>query len=205
MTSFANMCFVFRNAKIVFTVMALMIFQVGKAQAVTIDCDDLEPGSFLTGDCFDPPTNKLDSFGIEISGCIEPLATSAVSSPNVLWGPLGFTIYFLDEIPTYVSMYVGSLQEYKVFVRADTESGYFEYKNSEGGVRGMEWETSTPYTPNQFISLFIPEGITSITVSGQADVYIDDFTFSASVPEPSSFLLLLLGMLVTYLHRKRPQ
>jgi hypothetical protein len=180
----------------------LMLFSIGNAQAVTIDFDDLEPGSFLPGDSFNPPINRLESLGIAIEGYVQPLAASTKSAPNFLWGSVGFSIYFIDTPPTYVSMYVGSIQEYKVWLRAFDANGNSEVKNTEGGVRGIQWEDSTPYSPNQFISFYMPEGITNINIGGQADAYIDDLSFSVSVPEPGTFILVCLGLLMIYMHRK---
>lgn len=182
-----------------------VFFSMGNAQAITIDFDDLEPGSFLPGDYFNPPINKLESLGIAIEGYVQPLAISTKSAPNILWGSVGFSIYFIDTLPTYVSMYVGSLLEYKVGIRAQGANGYFEDWTTDGEVRGMNWESSTPYRPDQFVSFYIPEGITSINIGGQADSYIDDLTFGVSVSEPGIFLLFSLGLLMTYLHRKRLQ
>jgi hypothetical protein len=102
-------------------------------------------------------------------------------------------------------MYVGSVLEHKVDVSIYGLNGLIETKTTDGEVRGFEWEQSTPYRDNQFVSFYVPEGISHIYLAGQADVYMDDLSFSVSVPEPSSFLLLFLGVLITALHRKRLQ
>jgi len=49
---------------------------------------------------------------------------------------------------------------------------------------------------------------TYIRLDGQADSYIDDLTFTVSVPESNAFILLWLGLLMIYLrnlsHKKIP-
>ncbi|MEN0035449.1 MAG: PEP-CTERM sorting domain-containing protein [Cellvibrio sp.] len=185
-------------------VTGLMLFSVGKAQAVNIDFDDLNPADLIGDDGYIPLTNQYESLGVLFESGAYLLGYSPKSAPNYVNGP-GFSIHFLGVLPTYVSMYVGSNLEHKVGIRAYGVNGYFEDRLTDGEVRGMQWEDSTPYRPNQFISFYMPEGISSINLAGQADTYMDDLTFSVSVPEPSSLLLLFLGMLITYLHRKRLQ
>ena len=184
-----------------FLFFSLIFFSVGSAQAITIDFDDFAPGSFLPGDPYNPPINILEQYGIAIDGYVQPVAASTQSAPNFLHGsgPIGVGIYFLDQLPTYVSMYVGSQLEYKVSIRAIGPDGYFEDRLTDGAVRGMEYQTSTPYRPNQFISFYFPGGISSIGLGGAADVYIDDLTFIVSVPEPDAFILLWLALLMIYL------
>ena len=183
----------------------LLVFvfcSIGNAQAITIDFDDLEPGSFLQGDSYNPPINKIESLGLMFEGYVQPIAASTQSSPNFLHGSIDFSIYFLDTLPTYVSMYVGSILEYKVGVRAWDRNGNSEARLTDGGVRGIQWEDSTPYRANQFVSFYMPQGISSISVGGQADSYIDDLTFVVNVPEPGAFILLWLGLLMICVHRK---
>jgi hypothetical protein len=184
---------------------ALAFFLIGKAHAITIDFDDLDPADFSGPGWYIPVTNEYESLGVLFDGYVNPVAVSTKSSPNFLHGSIGISIYFIDTLPTYVSMYVGSILEHKVGIRAHGADGYIEDRLTDGEVRGMQWEDSTPYRPNQFISFYIPEGISSINIDGQADSYIDDLTFSVSLPEPSAFILLWLGLLMVYLHRKRLQ
>lgn len=181
-----------------------IFFSMGNAQAITIDFDDLEPGSFLVGDGFTPPLNQIGSVIFE--GYVQPISGSTKSGPNFLLGStLGFAIYFIDTPPTYVSMYVGSLFELKVGIRVKGVNGYLEDRLTDGGVIGMNWETSTPYRPDQFVSFYVPEGISYVSVGSKMAPYIDDFTFIADVPEPSAFILLWLGLLMIWLRQKRLQ
>ena len=182
-----------------------VFFSIGNAQAITIDFDDLNPADFVGDGWYIPLTNQYESLGVLFEGYVNPVAASTKSAPNFLHGSIGISIYFLDTLPTHVSMYVGSLLEHKVGIRAHGANGYFEDWTTDGEVRGMNWESSTPYRPDQFVSFYIPEGITSINIGGQADSYIDDLTFGVSVSEPGIFLLFSLGLLMTYLHRKRLQ
>lgn len=177
----------------------LIFFSVGSAQAITIDFDDLDPSDYVGHGWYMPVTDEYASLGVIFEGYVEPVAASAKSSPNVLNGSIGIGIKFLDTLPTYVSMYVGSLLEYKVGIRAYGPNGYFEDRLTDGAVRGMFYEDSTPYRPNQFISFYIPGGISYIRLDGQAGSYIDDLTFTVSLPEPGTFILLWLGLLMIYL------
>ena len=193
-----------RSVTTVLAVMGLMLFSIGKAQAVTIDFDDLDPADFIGDDGYIPLTDQYGSLGVLFEGGAYLSGYSSKSSPNYINGP-GFSIYFLDVIPTYVSMYVGSGLKHKVGLSVYGLNGWIENKTTDGEVRGFEWEQSTPYRDNQFVSFYVPEGISHIYLAGQADVYIDDLSFGVSVPEPSALLLLFLGILITYLHRKRLQ
>lgn len=187
---------------------SLIFLSIGRAQAITIDFDDLDPADYVREGWYIPVTNEYESLGVIFEGYVDPVAVSAKSSPNVLNGSIGIGIKFLDKLPTYVSMYVGSLSEYKVGIRAHGPNGYIEDQATDGAVRGMSQENSTPYRPNQFISFYIPGGISYIRLDGQADSYIDDLTFTVSVPESNAFILLWLGLLMIYLrnlsHKKIP-
>jgi hypothetical protein len=186
----------------VLVVMGLMIFSVGKAQAVTIDFDDLNPADLIGDDGYIPLTNQYESLGVLFESGAYLLGYSSKSAPNYINGP-GFSIHFLDVLPTYVSMYVGSVLEHKVDVSIYGLSGLIETKTTDGEVHGFEWEQSTPYRDNQFVSFYVPEGISYIHLNGQADVYMDNLSFGVSVPEPSVLMLFCLGVLITCLQRKR--
>jgi len=177
-------------------------FSIGKAQAVTIDFDDLNRDDFVGAEdeWMTPLTNQYESLGVIFEGGAY-LSNFSWRSLNSISGP-GFSFYFIGELPTYVSMYAGSVGEYKVNFRAHRSDGSFEDWLTDGGVRGASWESSTPYRENQFVSFYIPEGISSIEVGSQGSPYIDDLTFSVSVPEPDTLLLFCLGILITYFRRK---
>lgn len=189
----------------VISVLVLSIFaffSIGKTQAVTIDFDDLDRADFVgtEDELMTPLTNEYESLGVMFEGGAY-LRDFSWRSLNSINGP-GFSFYFIGELPTYVSMYAGSIEGYKVNFRARRSDGSFEDRLTDGGVRGASWESSTPYRENQFVSFYIPEGISSIGVTSQGSPYIDDLTFSVSVPEPDTLLLFCSGILIIFLRRK---
>ncbi|HSC69645.1 MAG TPA: hypothetical protein VLC79_18270 [Cellvibrio sp.] len=190
---------------IAFLLFICTVFSIGNTQAVTIDFDDLNPADFYgeEGEFNTPLTNQYESLGIIFEGGSYVGGIPGQFS-NIISGP-GFSFYFTDELPTYVSMYVGSADQLKVGVSIYGVNGHIETKLTEGGVRGMEWEQSTPYRDNQFVSFFAAEGISYVGVGSQATAYMDNLSFEVIVPEPNAFILLWLGLLMIYLHRKRLQ
>ena len=176
-----------------------VLFTVGNAHAVTIDFDDIDPFELNGDEGYLPLTNQYESLGVIFE-------SSAYFSRQgkMLDGP-GFGFRFVHELPTYVSMYVGSADQLKVGVSFYDLNGYIDTVVTDGWVRGMNEELSTPYRDNQFVSFYAPQGISYVHVASQQTAYMDNLSFSVNVPEPSSFLLLFLGILITYLHRKRPQ
>jgi hypothetical protein len=178
-------------------------FTMGNAQAITIDFDDLNPADFYE-DGYKPLTNEYESLGVLFEGYVQPASGSTKSAPNFLLGStLGFSIYFTDTLPTYVSMYVGSTFGLRVGVRVNGVNGYIEDRVTDGEVLGMNWESSTPYRPDQFVSFYVPEGISYLNVDSKMGPYIDDLTFIVDVPEPGILFLFFLGMLMIYMHGKR--
>lgn len=190
---------------IAFLLFLCTVFSIGNTQAVTIDFDDLNPADFFgeEGELQTPLTNQYESLGIIFEGGSYLGGTPGQYS-NIIHGP-GFSFYFTDELPTYVSMYVGSADQLKVGVSIYGVNGHIETKLTEGGVRGMEWEQSTPYRENQFVSFFAAEGISFVHVASQQTAYMDNLSFEVIVPEPNAFILLWLGLLMIYLHSRRLQ
>lgn len=193
-----------RPLRVIFCSVALIFFGVVKAQAVTIDFDDLNYEDYLGSEeeLQTPLSDEYESLGVLFSSSTY-LKNFSWRSLNSVNGP-GFSFYFINDLPTFVSMYVGSFGGYKVGVRARGADGYFEDKVTEGAVRGNP-DLSTPYEENQFVSFYIPQGISSIEIDSQGLPYMDDLTFTLSLPEPGSVILMLLGMLTLYLQTKRLQ
>jgi hypothetical protein len=191
------------NSAVCFSVLTFLA--MGNAQAITIDFDDLNPADFYE-DGYKPLTNEYESLGVLFEGYVQPVSGSTKSAPNFLLGSsLGFSIYFTDIPPTYVSMYVGSTFGLRVGVRVKGVNGYIEDRVTDGGVLGMNWESSTPYRPDQFVSFYVPEGISYLNIDSKMGPYIDDLTFIVDVPEPGILILFGLGLLIIYFHRKRLQ
>lgn len=191
------------NSAVCFSVLTFLA--MGNAQAITIDFDDLNPADFYE-DGYKPLTNEYESLGVLFEGYVQPVSGSTKSAPNFLLGSSpGFSIYFTDIPPTYVSMYVGSTFGLRVGVRVTGVNGYIEDRVTDGGVLGMNWESSTPYRPDQFVSFYVPEGISYLNIDSKMGPYLDDLTFIVDVPEPGILILFGLGLLMIYFHRKRLQ
>lgn len=195
---------VYRNIIHVFLLLLLTV-AVGRAQAITINFDDLNPEDFINAEDPDqgliPLTDEYASLGVMFVDGAYLGGGSPNFSPNFVNGP-GFSFYFLGRLPQYVSFYAGSLTEYKVGITAYGSNGFLDSFLTDGEVSGMGSDESTPYRDNQYVSFFEPEGIFSIHLSGQADVYIDNLYFGVEVPEPGSWILFCFGLLVIYLQRK---
>ena len=178
-----------------------VFFSIGNAHAITIDFNDLNPADFYNeGEWATPLTNQYESLGVIFEGGAYVGGTPGEFS-NILTGP-GFGFYFIHDLPTYVSMYVGSADQLKVGVRIYGLNGHIETKITDGWVRGMEWEQSTPYRDNQFVSFFAEEGISFVYVASQQTAYMDNLSFAVVVPEPGVLILFGLGLLMIYMHRK---
>ena len=193
-----------RETSVVLCLLASVFFTIGNAQAITIDFDDLDPADFYNeGEWATPLTNQYESLGVIFEGGAYVGGTSGEFS-NILTGP-GFGFYFIHDLPTYVSMYVGSADQLKVGVRIYGLNGHIETKITDGWVRGMEWEQSTPYRDNQFVSFFAEEGISFVYVASQQTAYMDNLSFDVVVPEPATWLLLGIGAFALSLRCKRYQ
>ena len=185
------------------------------AQAVFIDFDDLTyipeyPEWPFFADT--PVTDQYLSQGLLVAeGFLYPYASETdpnfISGPNYLLGGTSLGLNFVGEnLPTYVGMYVESAGE-AIFLEAYGTSGllFSTYTAGDGGPF-----FSAPYTPKQYISFESVEGIKSIQMSGfygsRTSAHIDDLTFTyADVPEPSTFMLLLLGIAVLIYRGIKPR
>jgi len=177
------------------------------AHATFINFDDIpyvledgEPGNFYDVPLTDQYANK----GLIVNdGFILPyLSEEGVPlQSNYLLGGNVLTLNFTGDLPTVVSMYVTSLFGDSVFLNAYNSSGFVQ----EIRTKGTHGEWGTPdyeeeSQPNQFVAFDVNAGISRITVenyySSRVSARIDDLTFTrnASVPEPSSLLLLVLGL-----------
>lgn len=184
-----------------------------KVHAALIDFDDLtyvpeDPEWPFFADT--PVTNQYLSKGLSVSdGYLLPYDLDPASDPdrisgsNYLLAGNIMTLSFVGELPTYVGMYLGSFSHETIFADAYDTSGFLSsvYTAGDGGPY-----LSAPYVPKQYISFESSTGISRINISGfygsRVSGFVDDLTFTyASVPEPSSFILFGLGMLVVAYRR----
>ncbi len=183
----------------------LLAFLSGTTHAVVINFDDL---TLIPSDpefpcfCDHPLTNEYESLGLIIDGGFlgeyGEEYDHVVSGPNFLLGSDTLQLSFVGQLPTFVSMFVSSVREEVIFLKAYGVGGLVDEQQTDG------WggpHNDTPYTPNQLITLASSQGISSIVINGfynmRTSAVIDDLTFEyANVPGPSPFLLLVSGLLV---------
>lgn len=172
------------------------------ASAITLTFDELNPADYEAEGVETPfLTDEYESLGLLFEGAAYlhtwTQSQPAMSLPNYVIGP-GFLLNFIGDLPTYVSLYVGSSNGAAVFLDAYGLNGFHESKRTDGEIHGMNWEQSTPYVPNQFVVFSSPTGISSIELSGQSDAYIDNLTFTnephIAVSEPSAYILFAIGL-----------
>ena len=90
----------------------LFSFAMERAQAITINFDDLNPEDFINVEDPEqgpiPLTDEYASLGVMFVDGAYLGSASPNFSPNFVNGP-GFSFYFLGRLPQYVSFYAGSL------------------------------------------------------------------------------------------------
>lgn len=183
----------------------LFLIVSNSAQAVLITFDELDQASYLRpgeDEAIAPLTNEYESQGVLFRSSAylvrwaEPLAP--VSLQNYVAGP-GFGFEFVgDELPTYVSFYMGSHAQ--IAVSIDVRGPYYSKQlTSSGEIVGMTDDVGTPYVANEFFSFSSRTGISSVYFAGKADNYLDNLEYTyakdVSVPEPFSFVLFGIGLL----------
>lgn len=191
-----------RKTIIVFAAVCSMLVIASTAQAVLIDFDDLvyiPSESEFNCWCDHPITNEYLSQGLLISDgyLAEHFGSSANSPSNYLIGGNSLQFSFVGNLPTSVGMYVSAFFEEAIYLTAVDASGQIIQKKTSGWAGPFD---DTPYEPNQFISFTSPSGFTGVTVEGfynmRTSAAIDNLTYEySSVPEPSSFALLFVGLL----------
>ena len=177
------------------------------AHATFINFDDIpyvleedEPGNFYDVPLTDQYANK----GLIVdNGYILPYRSEDGSTlqSNYLLGGNVLTFNFTGDLPTVISMFVSSLYGDSVFLNAYNSTGLVQERRTKG-THG-EWGTpdyDEVSLPTEFVSFDVSAGISRITIenyyNSRVSARIDDLTFTrnASVPEPSSLLLLALGL-----------
>lgn len=117
------------------------------------------------------------------------------SRPNFLLGSHFLSLTFTGDLPTFVGMYVSAFFEEPLHLNAYNSAGLIETKSTKGPIPGGP---NYNYTPKQYISFTNEAGISSVTLeySNRVSGAIDDLTFTrkTSVVEPSSIILLALGI-----------
>lgn len=187
---------------------ALVFIAASSAQAALINFDDLDHDGdpvFYSN----PLTDQYQQQGLLIDdGYLLQYwedDEALVSSPNYLLGGHFLQLIFMDPYPTFVSMYVSTHRQDVVYLNATTAAGSVVSRQTLGWAGPFD---DTPYTPRQLITFALEEGIKTISVtsfySTRTSAMIDDLVFeTARVPESSSLLLLLTGLLGLTLRNRK--
>lgn len=169
--------------------------------AVFIDFNDLDP---VYGDecpCWDD--NDLTDQYIDKGLLVHGSWVNGGGGENVMttsnWGALEF----IGNFPTFVSMYVSSVYGDAIFFEIFTTSDESFTIHTSGAI-GAE---GTPAIPNEFIKISSEQGIRFIGIAGAYNMrmgaQIDNLTFTyASVPEPATAILILMGLILIGTRRK---
>lgn len=181
----------------------LVLVGANPANAVFIDFDDITyvPSDEMFPHFSDMPlTDQYLDKGLLIDGGFlvgESLPDG--SNDNQLLGSNFLLLSFVGELPTYVSMYISAAHEQSVFLNAFGEGGWFAQQQTSGYAGP---ENDTPYSDNQLVSFYSPEGISSITLEAfyglRTGAVVDNlyYDYSTAVPEPSLLVLLMIGLLI---------
>ncbi len=184
-------------------VVALALTGASSANAVMIDFDDIQyvPADEMFPHFSDNPlTDQYLDKGLLIDGGFLvgqsfPNGTNA----NQLLGSNFLLLRFVGSLPTYVSMYVSAAFDQAVFLNAFGEDGWLAQQQTSGYAGPYN---ETPYTDNQLVSFYAPEGISFITLEAfyglRTGAVVDNlfYDYSTSVPEPSLLILLISGLLM---------
>lgn len=208
----------FSNLALTFIISIITSLQ--NAQAAFIDFDDLPPPErdpflcyveFLG--CMHELEDEYAHLGVIFTSDVDWLIRKELSDgtfTNALQGFNYLGMEFIGELPNFISLNIDSPTK--------AESSYIELYGEDGnlfstfvtnGWRGTE-DLSTPYIPNEFVSIQSPERIKGIAIISffglRTGPVIDNFTFEyRQVGEPSVLLLMLMGIagLVVQRSRKR--
>jgi hypothetical protein len=186
------------------------------AQATFINFDDIlyVPADPESPNFYDVElTNQYADKGLWVDGGfimsydgIDP--GTVVSQPSFLLASNLLILSFTGDLPTFVGMYVSSSFEESIYLNAYNSTGLVASKNTLGYQPDENEDNDDGYTPKQYVTFNVDAGISSITIENAYNIrvsaLIDDLTFTrnASVPEPSSVILLMLGLLGLAVTRK---
>ncbi|MET0357550.1 MAG: PEP-CTERM sorting domain-containing protein [Cellvibrio sp.] len=172
------------------------------AYATFIDFNDLVPVYDPEWPCFcdNPLTNQYESKGLLIENAHlngESYDGGLTYENSLTSGPYT-ALHFIGQLPTFVSMYVSSINGDAISLTAYGPGGGVGDYQTPGFAGPFEYP---PAEPNHYVSFQSDTGISQINIDAfyfrRVGAAIDNltFTYSASVPEPSSLALLLSSFL----------
>lgn len=180
----------------IINVLCISFGMANSASAVLIDFDDLNPVYDPEFPCWcdNPLTDQYLSQGLLINGAW----VNGENHQNVMLTSNWASLNFVGILPTFVSMYVTSERGDAIFFDARSDSGFVESKHSSGWM--YPFEEATEAIPNELITFSSDLGISQITIQGfygmRTEAVIDNITYTYStVPEPSSIILIALGLI----------
>jgi hypothetical protein len=162
----------------------------------------------------DPVGEDYAALGVHFYDIYRIEASSGTPGEGVLGG-VGPGIIFTGTLPTFVSLNFSSVYpSVAAYVSAWTPHGFAGTISTGGDAISPEgtWiETPEPYVPNTYASFHSPDGISRLVFSQvygmRTTVLIDTLYFGAvpppPVPEPDSLALLLAGLGVVGVVRRR--
>jgi hypothetical protein len=183
------------------------ISNASSTYAVVIDFDDLVPVYDPVSPCFcdNPLTNQYESQGLLIDNAYlnGDSTDGGLTYENILLSGPYTALYFVGQLPTFVSMNVTSSNGDAIFLTAyGPGGGAGEYQTA--GFAGSD--DDPPVIPNEFVSFHSEAGISQINIDSyyflRVSAAIDNLTFTYSaVPEPSPLILMLLGCVAVFWRR----
>lgn len=160
----------------------------------------------------DPVGEDYAALGVHFYDIYRTEGSSGNPGVGVLGG-VAPAIAFTGTLPTFVSLNFSSSYPFvAAYVSARTPHGIAGTISTGGDTIGPEgtWvETPAPYVPNTYASFYSPDGISRLffsqTYGMRTTVLIDNLSFGAvsPVPEPGSLALLLAGLGVVGVVRRR--
>lgn len=193
----------------------LLVLSLGltsnSAQAVFIDFDDIVAGpSEPFSGCFCGYIlgNEYESQGLIFKDDNNWLVGETLpdgTNQNAVRGRLGISLEFTGTLPNFVSFNIDAPYAVEAsFMEVIGVNGYL-FTQVSGGWQGTE-ENSTPYIPNELVSIHASEDITAIRMTSffglRTGPQIDNLTFeSRPVPEPSVLFLFAAGFLGVFWKR----
>jgi len=193
----ANLFSISIKSIVLITLFVSLLGMATSSSAVVIDFDDLNPvyDEYDPCWCDNPLTDQYLSKGLLIGGSW----VNGGNSHNIMLTSNFGWLSFVGELPTFVSFFVTSEHDDAILFNASIADGSNIQKNSAGWL-GSD-EEYIPAIPNELITFTSELGIKGISIEGfynlRTGAAIDNLTYTyASVPEPSSIILLGLGLII---------